>query len=65
MPLLAGQDKVLAYTFGQRKEEAFLKLKELLERFGIKKYCTDGWGAYERHLPAERHEVGKRKTRAN
>jgi insertion element IS1 protein InsB len=54
--------KVLAYTFGQRKDEIFLKLKELLEPFGIKKYCTDGWGAYERHLPKEKHEIGKRKT---
>lgn len=24
--------------------------------------CTDGWGAYERHLPAQCHERGKRKT---
>lgn len=54
--------KVLAYTFGQRKDEVFLKLKKLLEPFGIKKYCTDGWGAYERHLLPEKHEVGKRKT---
>ncbi len=54
--------KVLAYTFGQRKDEIFLKLKELLEPLGIKKYCTDGWGAYERHLPKEKHEIGKRKT---
>jgi len=22
------------------------------------KYCADGWGAYERHLPVENHEVG-------
>jgi len=54
--------QVLAYTFGQRKDEVFLKLKQLLEPFGIQKYCTDGWGAYERHLPLEKHEVGKRKT---
>jgi len=54
--------QVLAYTFGQRKDEVFLKLKQLLEPFGIQKYCTDGWGAYERHLPVEKHEVGKRKT---
>ncbi len=54
--------KVLAYTFGQRKDEIFLKLKELLEPLGIKKYCTDGWGAYERHLPKEKHEIGKIKT---
>jgi len=37
--------QVLAYAFGQRKDEVFLQLKKLLEPFGIKKYCTDGWGA--------------------
>jgi insertion element IS1 protein InsB len=36
--------------------------QKLLEPFGIKRYCTDGWGARKRHLPAELHEVGKRKT---
>ncbi len=54
--------QVLAYVFGHRKDEVFLQLKSLLEPFGIKKYCTDGWGAYQRHLPAECHEIGKRKT---
>lgn len=54
--------KVLAFVFGRRKDEVFLKLKELLKPFSIKKYCTDGWGAYERHLPAEQHEIGKKKT---
>ncbi|WP_250126554.1 IS1 family transposase [Chroococcidiopsis sp. CCMEE 29] len=54
--------KVLAYVFGGRKDEVFLQLKALLDPFGIKRYCTDGWGAYERHLPVELHEVGKRKT---
>lgn len=55
--------KVLAYVFGRRKDQVFLQLKKLLEPFGIKLYYTDGWGAYERHLPAELHQVGKRKTR--
>ncbi len=54
--------QVLAYVFGRRQDEVFVQLKELLEPFGIKRYCTDGWGAYERHLPVESHEVGKRKT---
>ena len=54
--------QVLAYVFGRRKDEVFLQLKRLLEPFGIKRFCTDGWGAYQRHLPAEKHEVGKRKT---
>src|SRR5215467_14345598 len=26
------------------------------------KYYTDGWGAYERHLDAETHHVGKENT---
>ncbi len=53
---------MLAYVFGRRKDEVFLKLKELLEPFGIREYYTDGWQAYERHLPPESHEVGKRNT---
>ncbi|WP_250126301.1 IS1 family transposase [Chroococcidiopsis sp. CCMEE 29] len=51
--------KVLAYVFGRRKDEVFLQLKELLEPFGISRFYTDGWGAYERHLEALKHEVGK------
>jgi insertion element IS1 protein InsB len=54
--------QVLAYVFGRRKDEVFLQLKQLLLPFGIKRFCADGWGAYERHLPAEIHEVGKQKT---
>ncbi len=54
--------QVLAYVFGRRKDEVFLQLKQLLEPFGIQRFCTDGWGPYERHLPVEVHEVGKRKT---
>ncbi len=53
---------VLAYAFGRRKDKVFLQLKKLLEPFGIKRYCTDGWGAYERHLPVKAHEIGKHKT---
>ena len=40
---------VLAYVFGRRKDTVFLQLKELLEPFGIHRFYTDGWGAYERH----------------
>jgi hypothetical protein len=32
---------VLAYVFGRRKDEVFLKLKALLEPFGITHYYTD------------------------
>ena len=52
--------KVLAYAFGRRKDEVFLKLKALLELFGIKRYYTDYDGAYTRHLDADEQESGKR-----
>jgi insertion element IS1 protein InsB len=51
--------KVLAYVFGRRKDNVFLTLQKLLEPFGITKYYTDCWGAYERHIEAEKHHVGK------
>jgi insertion element IS1 protein InsB len=39
--------KVLAYGFGWHKDNLFLRLQQLLEPFGITKFYTDGWGAYE------------------
>ncbi len=54
--------KVLAYVFGTRKDEVFLQLKALLLPFGISRYYTDNWGAYERHLNTSKHEVGKQNT---
>ena len=54
--------KVLAYVFGRRKDEVFLQLKALLEPFGITRYYTDYWGAYERNLEPEVHSPGKRNT---
>jgi len=53
---------VLAYVLGRRKDAVFLKLKGLLEPFGITKYYTDYWGAYTRHLDADAHQPGKRNT---
>jgi insertion element IS1 protein InsB len=53
---------VLAYVFGKRKDEVFKHLKALLEPFGISRYYTDDWGAYERHLESDKHEVAKRNT---
>ena len=53
---------VLAYVFGKRKDEVFRKLKALLEPFGIERFYTDGWGAYQRNLDKDKHEVGKRNT---
>jgi len=53
---------VLAYVFGRRKDAVFLQLQTLLEPFGITRFYTDGWGAYERHIAPEQHHVGKENT---
>ena len=54
--------QVLAYVFGARKDQVFLKLKALLEPFGITRFYTDGWGAYRRHIDPDQHTVGKQHT---
>lgn len=54
--------KVLAYVLGARKDNVFIQLKALLEPFGIRRFYTDDWGAYGRHLVSEKHIIGKRHT---
>jgi insertion element IS1 protein InsB len=53
---------VLVYVFGRRQDAVFLEFQGLLEPFGITRFYTDGWGAYERHLDPEQHHVGKENT---
>jgi len=52
----------LAYVFGKRKDSVFKQLKALLAPLNIKRFYTDDWGAYERHIEPNNHEVGKRNT---
>jgi insertion element IS1 protein InsB len=54
--------RIVAYTFGRRTDRALVKLKGLLAPFGIRRFYTDGWGAYRRHLEQHCHVVGKRRT---
>ncbi len=53
---------VLAFVFGKRKDVVFKELKALLEPMKIRRYYTDDWGAYERHIDSNMHEIGKRNT---
>jgi insertion element IS1 protein InsB len=43
-------------------DTVFLELQGLLSPFGITRFYTDGWGAYERHLDPEQHTVGTQHT---
>ena len=54
--------QVLAYVFGTREDHVFLELQALLEPFGIIRFYTDGWGAYDRHIDHDKHTVGKQYT---
>jgi insertion element IS1 protein InsB len=54
--------RVVAYVFGRREDQALLALKALLTPLGIRRFYTDGWGAYHRHLDPKLHVVGKRRT---
>jgi insertion element IS1 protein InsB len=54
--------RILAYVFGRREDQALLQLKVLLAPFGIRRFYTDGWGAYLRRLAPYQHVVGKRRT---
>ncbi len=53
---------VLAYVLAPHQDEAFVKLKALLESFGITHFYSDGWEVYQRHLKPEVQIVGKRNT---
>jgi len=53
---------ILAYVFGKRKDHVFKKLKALLAPLKIKRFYTDDWGAYKRHIDSDKHEVGKCNT---
>ena len=53
---------ILAYVFGKRKDIIFKELKALLAPLKIKHFYTDDWGAYERYIEPNKHEVGKRNT---
>jgi len=53
---------ILAYVFGKRKDIVFKELKALLDPLKINRFYTDDWGAYDRYIEPNKHEVGKRNT---
>lgn len=52
---------IIAYVFGKRQDEVFLKFQNILTPLGFRMYYTDGWSSYD-HIPAEQHVVGKKNT---
>lgn len=54
--------RILAYTFGSQSDDVFIKLKDLLEPFGINMYYTDGNLTYSRYIEKNKHIIGKKNT---
>ncbi len=54
--------KMLAYVLAPHEDSALLKLKALLQPFGLTHFYTDAWGAYLRLLDSHHHTVGKANT---
>jgi len=54
--------RVLAYVLATHQDQALVKVVNLLQPFGIKRFFTDAWGAYERILDPHTHLLGKKNT---
>jgi insertion element IS1 protein InsB len=53
---------VLAYALAPHQDQALVKLVNLLKPFGITRFYTDAWGAYQRILDPDTHLIGKKNT---
>nr|WP_242046966.1 IS1 family transposase [Fischerella sp. FACHB-380] len=53
--------QVLAYILGNRQDEVFIQLKELLKPFGVQKFYTDKLPTCSRHITKEQHQINKYK----
>ena len=55
---------VLAYTLGARTDDPLKRLLTLIQPWNRVLYCTDGWEAYQRYLPEDKHLITKRYTQS-
>jgi insertion element IS1 protein InsB len=56
------RQEVLAYHVSQRTDKVFQALPQTLKCLDIDFYFTDHGGAYERHVPRQKHLIGKNNT---
>ncbi len=50
------------YSLCKDADKIFKKLIKALKKFGIKRFFTDAWGAYQRNIPKAKHVVAKNNT---
>ena len=56
--------RILAYTFGRRKDDVFRTFQVMLKPFGVTMFYTDDWGSYQRNIPSQQHVISKKNTQA-
>ena len=54
--------RILAYTFGRRKDDVFRTFQVMLKPFGVTMFYTDDWGSYQRNIPPQQHVISKKNT---
>ena len=54
--------RILAYTFGRRKDDVFRTFQVMLKPFGVTMFYTDDWGSYQRNIPSQQHVISKKNT---
>jgi insertion element IS1 protein InsB len=53
---------ILAWHNGKRRDDDFLVLWTMLQKFPVQLYYTDNWGSYSKHIPQHMHRTGKDNT---
>ena len=54
--------RILAYTFGRRKDDVFRTFQVMLKPFEVTMFYTDDWGSYQRNIPSQQHVISKKNT---
>lgn len=56
-------DEIVAHVTGDRSAKTVDKLYRKLTEIEVGEFCTDEWQAFQKVLPAEKHQVGKEYTK--
>ena len=62
LPLITLQGRYLPMFLESGKIRHLSNFKHYLEPFKVKLFYTDDWGAYERNIDKDKHQIGKTNT---
>lgn len=56
-------NEIVAYVTGDRSAKTVKRLYEELAETEVGEFCTDEWRAFQKVLPAKKHQIGKQYTK--